>query len=50
MLEALHDNALKVLSEAGYHNVENIKTAFRPRRTYRKIKDAHLSVSVHAPI
>ena len=41
MLEGLHDNAFKVLSEAGYHNVENIKTALDPEELSEKIKDAH---------
>ena len=41
MLEGLHDNAFKVLSEAGYHNVENIKTALDPEELIEKIKDAH---------
>ena len=41
MLEGLHDNAFKVLSEAGYHNVENIKTALDPEELAEKIKDAH---------
>ena len=41
MLEGLHDNAFKVLSEAGYHNVENIKTALAPEELIEKIKDAH---------
>jgi D-3-phosphoglycerate dehydrogenase len=30
-----------VLSEAGYHNVENIKTALDPEELIEKIKDAH---------
>ena len=41
MLEGLHDNAFNVLSEAGYHNVENIKTALDPEELSEKIKDAH---------
>ena len=41
MLEGLHDNAFKVLSEAGYHNVENIKTALDTEELSEKIKDAH---------
>lgn len=41
MLEGLHDNAFKVLSEAGYTNVENIKTALDPDELAEKIKDAH---------
>ena len=41
MLEGLHDNAFNVLSEAGYHNVENIKTALDPEELIEKIKDAH---------
>lgn len=41
MLEGLHDNAFQVLSEAGYHNVENIKTALDEAQLIEKIKDAH---------
>lgn len=41
MLEGLHDNAFKVLSEAGYTNAENIKTALDPDELAEKIKDAH---------
>lgn len=41
MLEGLHDNAFKVLYEAGYNNVENIKTALDPDELSEKIKDAH---------
>lgn len=41
MLEGLHDNAFKVLNEAGYTNVENIKTALDPDELAEKIKDAH---------
>lgn len=41
MLEGLHDNAFKVLSEAGYHNVENLKTALEQDELIEKIKDAH---------
>lgn len=41
MLEGLHDNAFKVLSEAGYTNVENIKTALDKEELIEKIKDVH---------
>ena len=41
MLEGLHDNAFKVLHEAGYDNVENIKTALDPDELKEKIKDVH---------
>lgn len=41
MLEGLHDNAFKVLHEAGYNNIENIKTALDPEELAEKIKDAH---------
>lgn len=41
MLEGLHDNAFNVLAEAGYNNVENIKTALDPDELAEKIKDAH---------
>lgn len=41
MLEGLHDNAFKVLAEAGYTNVENIKTALDEAELIEKIKDAH---------
>lgn len=41
MLEGLHDNAFKVLSDAGYTNVENIKTALDKDELIKKIKDVH---------
>ncbi len=41
MLEGLHDNAFKVLADAGYTNVENIKTALDEAELIEKIKDAH---------
>ncbi len=41
MLEGLHDNAFKVLKDAGYTNVEDIKTALDPDELKEKIKDAH---------
>ncbi|MFW2176743.1 MULTISPECIES: phosphoglycerate dehydrogenase [unclassified Moraxella] len=41
MLEGLHDNAFKVLHQAGYNNIENISTALDPEELAEKIKDAH---------
>ncbi len=41
MLEGLHDNAFRVLSEAGYNNVERLATALDKDELISKIKDAH---------
>ena len=41
LLEGLHDNALKVLEGAGYHNIENISHALDQDDLIEKIKDAH---------
>lgn len=41
LLEGLHDNALKVLKDAGYHNIENISHALDQDELIEKIKDAH---------
>ena len=41
LLEGLHDNALKVLEGAGYHNIENISHALDKEELIEKIKDAH---------
>ncbi|OOR86568.1 phosphoglycerate dehydrogenase [Moraxella bovis] len=41
LLESVHDNALKVLNEAGYTNIEYIKTALDEDELIEKIKDAH---------
>lgn len=41
MLEGLHDNAFKVLKDAGYTNIENISTALDSDELAEKIKDAH---------
>nr|WP_315044151.1 phosphoglycerate dehydrogenase [uncultured Moraxella sp.] len=41
MLEGLHDNAFKVLKDAGYTNVEAISTALDEAELIEKIKDAH---------
>jgi D-3-phosphoglycerate dehydrogenase len=41
LLEGLHDNALKVLEGAGYHNIENISHALDQDELIEKIKDAH---------
>ncbi|MGP5490522.1 phosphoglycerate dehydrogenase [Psychrobacter celer] len=41
LLEGLHDNALKVLKDAGYHNIENINHALDQDELIEKIKDAH---------
>ncbi|WP_323841196.1 MULTISPECIES: phosphoglycerate dehydrogenase [unclassified Moraxella] len=41
LLEGVHDNALKVLNDAGYHNIEYIKSALDEAELIEKIKDAH---------
>lgn len=41
LLEGVHDNALKVLNEAGYVNIEYIKTALDEAELIEKLKDAH---------
>lgn len=41
MLEGLHDNAFKVLKDAGYTNIEAISTALDEAELIEKIKDAH---------
>ena len=41
LLEGVHDNALNVLNEAGYTNIEYIKTALDEDELIEKIKDAH---------
>ncbi|MDO4896222.1 MAG: phosphoglycerate dehydrogenase [Moraxella sp.] len=41
LLEGVHDNALKVLNDAGYTNIEYIKTALDEDELIEKIKDAH---------
>lgn len=41
LLEGVHENALKVLNEAGYDNVEYIKSALDEAELIEKIKDAH---------
>ncbi|MBE9591753.1 phosphoglycerate dehydrogenase [Moraxella sp. K127] len=41
LLEGVHDNALKVLNEAGYTNIEYIKTALDEDELIEKIKDTH---------
>lgn len=41
LLEGVHDNALKVLNNAGYTNIEYIKTALDKDELIEKIKDAH---------
>ncbi len=41
LLEGVHDNALKVLNEAGYTNIESIKSALDEEELIEKIKDAH---------
>ena len=42
LLEGLHDNALKVLEGAGYHNIENISHALDKEELIEKIKDAQV--------
>lgn len=41
LLEGVHDNALKVLYDAGYTNIEYIKSALDEEELIAKIKDAH---------
>lgn len=41
LLEGVHENALKVLNEAGYDNIEYIKSALDEAELIEKIKDAH---------
>lgn len=41
LLEGVHDNALSVLSKAGYTNIDHIKTALDTDELISKIKDAH---------
>ena len=41
LLEGVHDNALKVLNDAGYTNIEYIKSALDEAELIEKIKDAH---------
>lgn len=41
LLEGVHNNALKVLNNAGYSNIEYIKSALDPEELAVKIKDAH---------
>ena len=41
LLEGVHENALKVLNEAGYTNIEYISSALDEAELIEKIKDAH---------
>ncbi|WP_201616692.1 phosphoglycerate dehydrogenase [Psychrobacter urativorans] len=41
LLEGLHENALKVLENAGYQNIENLSHALDEDELIEKIKDAH---------
>lgn len=41
LLEGVHDNALKVLKDAGYSNIEYLAQALDPEELVEKIKDAH---------
>lgn len=41
LLEGVHQNALKILNDAGYNNIEYIKTALEKDELIEKIKDAH---------
>lgn len=41
LLEGVHDNALKTLNDAGYTNIEYIKSALDEAELIEKIKDAH---------
>lgn len=41
LLEGLHDNAFKVLKEAGYTNIDAHATALEESELIEKIKDAH---------
>ncbi len=41
LLEGVHNNALKVLNDAGYHNIEYLTHALEGDELIEKIKDAH---------
>lgn len=41
LLEGVHDNALKILNAAGYHNIEYLSHALDPDELIDKIQDAH---------
>ncbi|WP_367104657.1 phosphoglycerate dehydrogenase [uncultured Psychrobacter sp.] len=41
LLEGLHENALKVLESAGYHNIEYLSHALDQNELIEKIRDAH---------
>ncbi|WP_201535103.1 phosphoglycerate dehydrogenase [Psychrobacter ciconiae] len=41
LLEGVHDNAVKVLTQGGYHNIESLSHALDSDELIEKIKDAH---------
>ncbi|MCG6201022.1 phosphoglycerate dehydrogenase [Psychromonas antarctica] len=41
LLEGLHQSAVATFTEAGYNNIENIKTSLNDEELMEKIKDAH---------
>ncbi len=41
LLEGVHDNAVKVLTQRGYHNIESLSQALDTDELIEKIKDAH---------
>ncbi len=41
LLEGVHDNAVKVLTQGGYHNIESLSQALDTDELIEKIKDAH---------
>lgn len=41
LLEGVHENALRILNEAGYNNIEYLPNALEGEELINKIKDAH---------
>jgi D-3-phosphoglycerate dehydrogenase len=41
LLEGLHQSAVDTFTQAGYNNIQNIKTALSEEELIEKIKDAH---------
>ena len=48
LLEGVHENALKVLNEAGYTNIEYISSALDEAELIEKLKMHILLASAHA--
>lgn len=42
LLEGIHESALKSFKDAGYQNIEYLKTALEEQQLEEKIKDAHI--------